>query len=425
MLSSMLFVRRSLVIALPSFALFAAACSDEDALDPAGGNAGTAGRAGATATAGTAGRAGAAGGSSDAAGAAGAAGASGSAGANAEAGTGGETDSQDLIAPQVSSSWPPKNAIEVSSRTLIRVTFSEAMDPATLTSESIRVTLANVAVPGKISYVQETATFTPDSPLALNSVYKIAVSVAASDLAGNALAAAYASSFTTSALAALGPAPVNLGTAANYAILAQAGISNVPTSVITGNLGVSPVAASSITGFALTRAGTHWTSPQVVGNIFAADNDPPTPSNLTTAVANMQAAYTDAAGRPTPDFTNLGAGVVAGLTLTPGLYKWASSVTIPTDVTIAGAANDVWIFQISGDLALSAAKGMILSGGAQPKNIYWQVAGSVDLGTTSHAEGNVLCKTAITLGTGASLNGRLLAQTAVSIASSTITQPAP
>src|SRR4029077_19217865 len=144
--------------------------------------------------------------------------------------------------------------------------------------------------------------------------------------------------------------------------------------------------------------------------------DPPTPMNLTTAVANMQTAYTDAAGRPTPKFLNLGAGAIGGRSLTPGLYKWTTNVTIPTDIAITGAPNDGWIFQISGNLTISAAKKMTLSGGAQPKNIVWQVAGAVDLGTTSHAEGIILSKTAITLETGASINVRLFAQTAVSVA---------
>jgi hypothetical protein len=251
------------------------------------------------------------------------------------------------------------------------------------------------------------------------------MSVAATDLAGNALAQAYAWNFTTTAVAALGPAPVQLGLAGDYVILAKSTVTNVPISAVTGNIGLSPAAASYVTGFSPTKAGTHWTSPQVVGGIFAADNDPPTSSDLTTAVANMQSAYTDAAGRPTPDFLNLGAGAIGGLTLVPGLYSWASSLTIPTDVTLAGAANDVWIFQVTGDLKLSSAKAMTLSGGAQAKNIFWQVAGAVDLGTTSHSEGIVLCKTAITLGTGASINGRLLAQTAVNLASSTVTEPTP
>src|SRR3984885_8604293 len=115
----------------------------------------------------------------------------------------------------------------------------------------------------------------------------------------------------------MGPAPVVLGAASTYAVLAESAVSNVPTSSITGNVGLSPAAASYITSFGLTRAGTKWTAPQVVGGVFAADNDPPTPTDLTTAVANMQTAYTDAAGRPTPAFLNLGAGAIGGMTLTP------------------------------------------------------------------------------------------------------------
>jgi hypothetical protein len=329
----------------------------------------------------------------------------------------------DTVAPKVLSTSPPDLATGVATQSVIRVTFSEAMDPNTLTSDSFHVTLGGVAVPGTISYFHQTATFTPTSPLLLDSTYKVVVSVAATDLAGNALAQAQTWTFGTSVVAALGPAPVKLGLAGNFAILAQSAISNVPTSAITGNLGLSPAAATYVTGFALKKAGTYWTSPQVVGGVFAADNGPPTTGNLTTAISNMQAAYTDAAGRPTPDFSNLGAGAIGGLVLVPGLYKWASAVTIPADVTLTGAANDVWIFQITGDLTLSSAKAMTLAGGAQAKNIFWQVAGAVNLGTTSHSEGIVLCKTAIMLGTGASINGRLLAQTAVSIAKSTVSEP--
>jgi Ice-binding-like len=221
----------------------------------------------------------------------------------------------------------------------------------------------------------------------------------------------------------LGHAAVPLGSAEGYAILAKSAISNVPTSMVTGALGLSPAAASYITGFSLTKAGTRWTSAQVVGGVFAANNDPPTPTELTTAVGDMQTAYTDAAGRKLPDFLNLGGGAIGGLTLEPGLYKWTSTVTIPSDVTLAGSADDVWIFQVTGDLNLAAAKEMILSDGAQAAHIFWQVAGSVDLGAMSHAEGIVLAKTAIKVQAGASINGRLLAQTAVNLASATVTEP--
>lgn len=228
-----------------------------------------------------------------------------------------------------------------------------------------------------------------------------------------------------------GPAPVDLGApsdqagAAKYAVLAQSAVSNNPTSAITGDIGVSPAAASFFSGFSqsLPPGGSASTSAQVTGNLLAADYAVPTPANLTSAIGKMQTAYTDAAGRTSPDFTELAAGNIGGRTLAPGLYKWSSTVTIPSDVTIAGTANDVWIFQVAGDLTVSAAKKVLLSGGATAKNIVWQVAGKTTLGTTSHLEGTVLCKTAITLNTGATLNGRALAQTAVTLDNSTVTRP--
>ena len=144
---------------------------------------------------------------------------------------------------------------------------------------------------------------------------------------------------------------------------------------------------------------------------------------LTTAVGDMQTAYTDAAGRVNPNFTNLGAGTIGGLTLKPGLYKWTSSVNIPTNITIAGGSNDVWIFQVAGTLDMSSAVRVTLSGGAQAKNVFWQVAGAVTLGTTSHFEGNILGQTGINLRTGATINGRLLAQTAATLQKNTVKMP--
>jgi Ice-binding-like len=221
-----------------------------------------------------------------------------------------------------------------------------------------------------------------------------------------------------------GPSPVVLGAAGNYVILAKSQISNVPTSAITGNLGLSPAAASFITGFALTvdASGQFSTSAQVTGNVYAADYAAPTPANLTTAIGNMQTAYTDAAGRPTPDHTELAAGNIGGLTLPPGLYKWSNTVSIPTDVTLTGGPNDVWIFQIAGGVTQASATKVILTGGALAQNVFWQVFGVMDIGTTAHLEGEVLSQTSITLHTGASVNGRLLAQTAVTLASNTVVQ---
>lgn len=222
-----------------------------------------------------------------------------------------------------------------------------------------------------------------------------------------------------------GPAPVLLGSSGNFAILAKSGVSTVPPSVITGNVGVSPAATSFLTGFSLTAVGTiSATSPQVTGSLFGGDMTPPTNTNLTTAVLDMQTAYTDAAGRPTPDYLNLGSGDLGGKNLPAGLYKWGSSVTIPANLAISGGPNDIWIFQISGDLGISAAKRITLADGAKAKNIFWQVAGQVIIGAGAHFEGNILSQTAITLQTGSTLNGRALAQSMVALDSATVTKPA-
>ena len=219
-----------------------------------------------------------------------------------------------------------------------------------------------------------------------------------------------------------GPAPVVLGTAANYVILAKSAVSNVPTSAITGNIGLSPAAASFITGFSLIlpTGGASSTSAQVTGSLYASDYAVPTPANLTTAIGDMQTAYTNAAGRPTPDHTELARGNIGGLTLPAGLYKWSNTVTIPTNVTLSGGPNDVWIFQIAGGITQASAARVILAGGASAANIFWQVFGVVDIGTTAHMEGQVLSQTSITLKTGATANGRLLAQTAVTLAGNTV-----
>lgn len=220
--------------------------------------------------------------------------------------------------------------------------------------------------------------------------------------------------------------PVSLGMAGGYAILAKSAISTVPTSAVTGDLGVSPAAATFITGFSLTADATNVfsTSPQLTGKAYAADYTPPTPSNLTTAVGDMQLAFTDAAGRA-PGVTELGAGSIGGMTVTPGVYKWGTGLLISSDVTLSGSATDVWIFQIAQDLTMSSAAKVVLAGGALPKNIFWQVAGLAALGTTAHCEGILMTQTSITLATGASVNGRLLAQTSVALDGSTVVAPAP
>ncbi|KAJ7678173.1 antifreeze protein [Mycena polygramma] len=225
-----------------------------------------------------------------------------------------------------------------------------------------------------------------------------------------------------SSVTALGPAAVNLRTAGNYAILSKTGVSTVPPSVITGNVAVSPISATGLTGFSLTVDSTNEfsTSPQVAGHLFAASYAAPTPSQLTVAVADMGTAYTDATGRVNPTFNNLASGAIGGLVLPPGLYKWSTAVSIAGDVTIAGSATDTWIFQVAGTMSIAAGKKMVLANGALAKNIVWVVASSVTAGAGAHIEGVILGKTSITLQTGATANSRLLAQTNVALQKATV-----
>jgi len=220
------------------------------------------------------------------------------------------------------------------------------------------------------------------------------------------------------ALAQTSPAPVDLGTAGNFVILAKTGISTTGTTAIVGDLGISPAAATFITGFDLIMdpSGTFSTSALVTGKIYAADYTPPTPTMLTVAVGDMETAYTDAAGRPNPDYTELYSGDLTGQTLTRGLYKWSTGVLVSAGgVTISGTASDVWIFQIAQGLTLANGATITLQGGAQASNIFWQVAGIATLGTSSDFKGIVLCQTSIVMQTGAAFDGRALAQTAVTL----------
>ena len=252
----------------------------------------------------------------------------------------------------------------------------------------------------------------------------VVVGCAANDGAGGITSSLKDPTFRTLSANALGPAAVDLGGAGDFVILSKSGISTVPQSAITGNIGVSPIARGGMTGFSETMDGTNTFSQatQVTGKMFAADYSGTTPSVLGLAVLDMQAAYTDAAGRA-PDFIELATGNIGGMTLEPGTYKWSTGVTILSDVTLHGGPNDVFIFQIAGGITQANATRVTLTGGARPQNIFWQVADVVAIGTTAHMEGNILAQTAITIATGASVNGRLLAQTAVTLQMNAITKP--
>ena len=219
---------------------------------------------------------------------------------------------------------------------------------------------------------------------------------------------------------ASGPDPIDLGTAGNFAILSKTGITNVPTSDITGDVGSSPITGASI----------GITCDEVDGTIYSTNTAGPScrvisPTYLSTAVSDMEAAYTDAAGRTpgTGAFLNVGGGTVTTQTLPVGLYSWGTPVSITGDITLNGDATDVWIFQVSGTLSIDANKSIILSGGALPENVFWQVTETVDLMEGSHFEGNILTYTKVAMRSGATLTGRALAQTEVTLIANTITMP--
>jgi hypothetical protein len=218
---------------------------------------------------------------------------------------------------------------------------------------------------------------------------------------------------------ARGPAPVALGLAGTFVILTKSGITNVPSSAITGNIGTSPITGAAITGLGCG---------EVTGRVYTVDAAGPAcrlirPGRLTTAIGDMQTAYRDAAGRKNPRATELGAGEIGGLTIRPGLYKWSSGVLISADVTLDGGPHDVWIFQIAGTLKEASGIHVRLSGGARARNVFWQVAGAVVIGTTAAFKGIILAKKNIAPKAGATFRGRLLAQTAVTLKKNVVTQP--
>ena len=216
---------------------------------------------------------------------------------------------------------------------------------------------------------------------------------------------------------------VDLRAAHGYAILAEAGISTTGATEIVGDIGVSPIASTAITGFGLIadRRNTYSTSSLVQGKIFAADYTGLTPPRLTVAVYDMQTAYTAVATRKNPTKTELGAGNIGGLLIRSGLYKWSTDVNIPTNVTLYGNQYAVWVFQIAGNLEISPGKNIILTGGAQARNIFWQVAGNTVIGAAAVFNGTILDKNEIALKTGATLNGRALAQTIVTLEDNAVT----
>jgi len=210
---------------------------------------------------------------------------------------------------------------------------------------------------------------------------------------------------------AAGPAPVNLGSAAHFTILSGAAITTTGGGIINGDVGASPISGSAI----------HLTRAQVNGVIYTVDASGPTgsvidPDLLLTAKGDLTTAFNDAAGRtpvPSGPFLNPGAGNIGGMNLIPGLYKFTSTALITgADLTLTGGSEDVWIFQIAADLDVGSTIQVILAGGAQARNIFWQVGTSVSIGTFATFKGTIMADQAIVMKTSGAMDGRALAFTA-------------
>jgi len=219
-------------------------------------------------------------------------------------------------------------------------------------------------------------------------------------------------------------ATVNLGTADSFSILAGSVVTNVPTSVITGNVGLSPAAGSGYAGLTLL---------EVTGTVYAVDGTGPVgatnnPGLLTTAKNDLTTAYTDASGRTGATVLTGADNQLGGKTLTPGVYSFShattANLTAASPLTLSG--NGVFIFQASSDLITASASRINLINGAQACNVFWTVPSSASsIGTNSFFVGTIMAYSSINLMTGANVQGRVLAQTAaVTLDHNTITRPA-
>jgi hypothetical protein len=228
---------------------------------------------------------------------------------------------------------------------------------------------------------------------------------------------------------------VDLGGAEDFVIIAETGITSVPASAITGDIGVWPISGAAMTGFDFTHGKDSddincATAPQLAastGKAYAGDYGEAAEDKMALANAAMKTAYNDAAGRTNSDAEriNLKGGNIGGETLTTGIYTFTTGVYVRPDtaVTFRGSATDVFIIQIAETLIMSANTQVILTEGAKPENIFWQVAGYAEVGAGATMEGVLLAKTSATFITGSTLNGRVLAQTLCALQMATITEP--
>jgi hypothetical protein len=313
-----------------------------------------------------------------------------------------------MVAPSVTSTDPLNLATNVPANKVVNAIFSEAMDATTITTSSFTLMTGSTIIPGTVDYLGTTATFTPSSPLLSGNTYTARVSTAAKNLAGLGLAGDKVWSFSTAA--SLGPVLVDLKSVLAFGIIAGVGVSNNAgfSEIRNLNVGISPGVRSSITGF----------PPAIIvnGAMYASDDIAPLgiAAMLTQAKQDLTDAYLFAESATFPAPATV-AGDLGGTTLAPGIYKSTSTLLIQSgDLTLdaQGDPNAVWIFQIASDFTTVGGAGgnVILTGGAQANNVFWQTGSSATIGDFTSFKGNVLALTSITMNSGAEATGRMLAR---------------
>ena len=321
------------------------------------------------------------------------------------------------LAPTVISTDPISNAVNVTLSKVITATFSTPMDPLTINFTTFTLNRSGIPVAGVVTYSGSTASFTPAAPLLINTTYTATITTGAKNVAGTPLANNYVWSFSTGTTPAQGP--VVLNTAARFGILAGVGVSNQagPSVINNMDVGIYPGVRSSVTGFPPATI--------VNGAIYASDdiNPPGTPAMLLQAKTDLTNAYLAAEGAVSPAPQTV-SGDQGGKTLAPGIYKSTSTLSIANGNLTLDAQGDVnafWIFQIaSGFTTVGGAGGsIILTGGAQAKNIFWQTGSSATIGDYTSFQGNILALTSITMNSNATAVGRMLARNGAVVMTST------
>ncbi len=318
----------------------------------------------------------------------------------------------DTSAPTVTLTNPANLAAGVALNSVVNATFSEAMDPLTITNANFTV----AGVTGTVVYdaISRIATFTPASNLSANTTYTATIT-GAKDLAGNALAAGLVPnpwSFSTGT--GLAPGAVALGSAASFGLMATSAITSTGLSVINGDVSLDP--GTSMTGF-----------PPGVVNGAVHVND----TVSAQARIDLLTAYNFAKGLPPGTTITAGAdlGALYPLGIPPGTYTSGSTMLVSTPLVLdaGGNANAVWVFQIGSSLTTGAS--ISLANGAQAKNVFWVPTLDATVGVGTVFFGSIVSGRDVTAVTGATINGRILAgaTTAGTIAlqTSTVNVPAP